>query len=286
MRRRRLRTSTTDPRRPPGHLRTTNRQDSTDAPASERREPRSAPAKRRRRRAARRTRAPPTTTRRRPLRQPSRTRARTALRARRRPPPRAPPRPLPPKHLALSFFHTTCRLSPAAARRPEPSGHDRVRAGGGARSSIAEPPKPRAHPSPDSQRTPPRRRVRWRAAASAEIGLGCCTLAREQSTGTTARRRRGAAGVKGQVAAMRVTPFVLPLAAQALVAPRLHTKRLSHQRQAAVRRPRRNPSRCLLALPTTPSTRRRTDAKRRNPPRRPSRTTARRCPRPSRPRPR
>ena len=54
---------------------------------------------------------------------------------------------------------------------------------------------------------------------------------------------------------MRVTTFVLPLAAQALVAPRPHMKRLSSQRQAAVRRPRRNPSRCLLALLMTPSTR-------------------------------
>jgi len=53
---------------------------------------------------------------------------------------------------------------------------------------------------------------------------------------------------------MRVTTFVLPLAAQALVAPRPHMKRLSSQRQAAVRRPRRNPSRCLLALLMTPST--------------------------------
>ena len=44
---------------------------------------------------------------------------------------------------------------------------------------------------------------------------------------------------------MRVTTFVLPLAAQALVAPRPHMKRLSSQRQAAVRRPRRNTSRCL-----------------------------------------
>ena len=55
---------------------------------------------------------------------------------------------------------------------------------------------------------------------------------------------------------MRVTTFVLPLAAQALVAPRPHMKRLSSQRQAAVRRPRRNPSRCLLALLMMPSTRR------------------------------
>jgi hypothetical protein len=51
---------------------------------------------------------------------------------------------------------------------------------------------------------------------------------------------------------MRVTTFVLPLAARALVAPRPHTKRLSSQRPAAVRRPRRNPSRCLLALLMAP----------------------------------
>ena len=84
---------------------------------------------------------------------------------------------------------------------------------------------------------------------------GCCTLAesREHWLNRAPPTRCGKS--EGQVAAMRVTTFVLPLAAQALVAPRPHMKRLSSQRQAAVRRPRRNPSRCLLALLMTPSTR-------------------------------
>jgi hypothetical protein len=150
-------------------------------------------------------------------------------------------------------------------------------------------PIPNSHPSPELPRTPRRRRVRWRASASAEIGLGLLHLAesREHWLNRAPPTRCGKS--EGQVAAMRVTTFVLPLAAQSLVAPRPHMKRLSSQRQAAVRRPRRNPSRCLLALLMAPSTRRCNDA-RSTPkpaaPRRPSRTTARLYLKPSRPKPR
>ena len=170
-------------------------------------------------------------------------RARTALRARRRPPPRGTPRPLPPKHVGT---FTLPQYLPAVprGRRPEPSGHDRDRAAAA---------RARASPSPDPQ-LPSVSRVATDSSATTR------TLAR----GRVRRDRLGllhfgkraehwhnrapptrCGRSEGQVAGMRVTTFVLPLAAQALVAPRPHMKRLSHQRQAAVRRPRRNPSRCL-----------------------------------------
>ena len=41
-------------------------------------------------------------------------------------------------------------------------------------------PIPNSHPSPELPRTPRRRRVRWHASASAEIGLGLLHFGREQ----------------------------------------------------------------------------------------------------------
>ena len=179
-----------------------------------------------------------------------------------------------------------CRPSPAPVAQVAGTRRDR----GGPRSSNTEP------QPPAPSRLPSRRGLLRHdayagaaASASAEIGLGCCTLAesREHWRNRAPPTRCGKS--EGQVAAMRVTTFVLPLAAQALVAPRPHMKRLSSQRQAAVRRPRRNPSRCLLALLMAPSTRSCTDGRNdaeTRAPRRPSRTTARLYLKPLRPRPR
>ena len=99
--------------------------------------------------------------------------------------------------LALSLFRSTCRPSPAAVARSRRDMIESARAAARARASPSpNPPRPSvsrvATDSSATTRTPARGRVR-------RDRLGCCTLAEsKESTGATARRRRGAARVKGR----------------------------------------------------------------------------------------
>ena len=144
------------------------------------------------------------------------------------PPSRAP---LGDPAISAQFVGTSILPQYAAGRPRRPvAGHrdmiETARRAGAPRAS----PSPQFPPIrlPDSPRIPPRRRVRWRARPP-RSAWGCCTLAESREHWRNPRAADAVRQSEGQVAAMRVTTFVLPLAAQALVAPRPHMKRLSSQ---------------------------------------------------------